>query len=97
MNLSQNFTLEEMLDSATARTRKIENKPSPIQLQNLSRLCKDLLQPIRDKFGAPITVTSGFRSETLNNALRGSKTSQHLKGEAADIICNDNHKLWNHM
>ena len=94
MNLSPNFTKEEMLASATARLRNISNIPTDEHLSSLRKLCTDVLQPIRNKYGKPIQVTSGYRSYLLNKAVGGAKVSQHLKGEAADIICDDNHKLW---
>ena len=94
MKLSENFTLEEMVASATARKYGIINIPDKLQKENLRRLCVDILQPIRDRISLPIIVTSGFRSMKLNNAVGGSPSSQHLKGEAADIICVDNSQLW---
>ncbi|MCH5225263.1 MAG: peptidase M15 [Muribaculaceae bacterium] len=94
MNLSQNFTLEEMIYSPTARLRGIDNTPDTAQLENLKNLCQKILQPIRDRLGAPLRVTSAFRSRRLNNAVGGAKTSQHLFGEAADISCHDNTLLW---
>ena len=94
MNLTQNFTLEEMIFSSTARLRKIDNRPNSQQLNSLKRLCEEILQPVRDKYEKPITITNGFRCPTLNSAIGGSKTSQHLKGEAADIISENNKELW---
>lgn len=94
MQLSENFTLEELTASTTAKVRKITNKPGEIETNNLKLLCKDILQPVRDKYGKPIRVTSGYRSKALNKAVRGSRKSQHLKGEAADIICVNNRELW---
>ncbi|MCH5235695.1 MAG: peptidase M15 [Muribaculaceae bacterium] len=95
MNLTQNFTLEEMTASSTAKGKGIINIPDTQATESLKRLCEEILQPIRNKFGKPVKVTSGYRSDALNTAIGGSKTSQHLKGEAADIICNDNKALWN--
>ena len=95
MNLTENFTYEELIKSDTARIRKISNIPDEHQKKNLKRLAKDLLQPIRDAYGKPITVTSGFRCEELNRAVGGSKTSAHRYGLAADILCDDNRRLWN--
>lgn len=95
MQLSENFTLEELTKSTTANKKKIDNSPNDEQIENLKNLCKNILQPIRDKYENSITVTSGFRSPELNKAIKGSKTSQHLKGEAADIKCPNNKKLWN--
>lgn len=82
---SKNFTYEELIQSATARRLKINNTPSKEQKAKLKTLAETILQPIRDKYGKPLIVTSGFRCEKLNVAVGGSKTSQHCKGEAADI------------
>lgn len=85
MKLTKNFTLGEMTNSPTARRLKISNEPSKKETEALKKLCTDILQPIRDKYGMPIVVTSGFRCPELNKAVGGVPTSQHLKGEAADI------------
>jgi len=86
-NLSDNFTLEELISSNTAKAKGINNTPGAIEKQNLKLLAQTVLQPIRDKYGKPISVTSGYRCPKLNAAVGGSKTSQHLKGQAADIKC----------
>lgn len=86
-NLSKNFTLEELISSNTAKAKGIDNTPGVIEKQNLKLLAQTVLQPIRDKYGKPISVTSGYRCPKLNAAVGGSKTSQHLKGQAADIKC----------
>lgn len=86
-NLSDNFTLEELISSNTAKAKGINNIPGAIEKQNLKLLAQTVLQPIRDKYGKPISVTSGYRCPKLNSAVGGSKTSQHLKGQAADIKC----------
>ena len=85
MNLTKNFTLEELTYSATANAYKISNKPNKEQIENLKRLAINILQPIRDKFGV-VRISSGFRSTELNKKIRGSaKNSQHMTGQAADI------------
>lgn len=85
MNLTKNFTLEELTYSETANAYKISNKPNTEQIENLKRLAINILQPIRDKFGV-VRISSGFRSTELNKKIRGSaKNSQHMKGQAADI------------
>lgn len=94
MKLSENFTLEEMTASRIAKNMRLSNIPSDIETNNLKSLCLSILQPIRNKLNAPLTVTSGFRCHTLNTIVGGSLTSQHLKGEAADIIYKDNKLLW---
>lgn len=85
MNLSDNFTFEEMTFSETAVRYGIRNLPTPEQMKNLQILCEKCLQPIRNTFG-PIKITSGFRNYTLNKLVGGSKNSQHTKGQAADFI-----------
>ena len=87
MKLSEHFTLEELVNSDTARSYGIPNTPGPKERLALANLCQKILDPVREKFGLPITVTSGYRSEALNRAVGGSRTSQHMTGDAADIVC----------
>lgn len=87
MKLSENFTLEELTASTTAANRGIDNTPTEQARKQLERLAKEVLQPIRDAYGHSIVVNSGYRSPKVNAAVGGSKTSQHMKGEAADIRC----------
>ena len=87
MNLSTNFTLEEMTFSQTAARRGIDNTPTPEHFRNLRRLCA-LLEDVRDVVGTPIRVTSGYRCPELNRAVGSrAKYSQHTFGCAADIKC----------
>ncbi|MCH5228827.1 MAG: peptidase M15 [Muribaculaceae bacterium] len=95
MKLSKNFTLKEMIKSPTAERLHISNIPNEPELKKLKQLCVEILQPIRDKYKKPIRVTSGFRSSELNKVVKGSINSQHLRGEAADIVSCDNLLLWN--
>ena len=95
MKLTENFTLEELIASPTATLKGINNSPDKSQIATLKRLCEEILQPIRNKFGRAIKITSGFRSERLNKAVRGASSSQHVNGEAADIVSEDNRALWN--
>ena len=83
MQLSRNFTLEELVHSPTAIRRGIRNIPSADHIANLQQLCIFVLQPARDHFGL-IRVSSGFRSPMLNAAIGGADNSQHTLGEAAD-------------
>ena len=85
MNLSKNFTLSELTYSNSADCYNIENKPGRLELENLKKLCNEILQPIRDKFGKSIYVNSGYRNPKVNRLVGGSSSSQHIKGEAADI------------
>lgn len=94
MKLSKNFTLEELIYSSTADAKGIVNYPDNQSIKNLKKLCNDVLQPIRDKYGKPIYITSGYRNPALNRAVNGSQTSQHLTGSAADIDVANNRELW---
>ncbi len=89
MKLSKNLNLAEVTRSETAKRRKIDNAPTDEHIENLRILAANIFQPMRDHFGKPIYISSGYRSEALNKAIKGSKTSQHCKGEALDID-NDN-------
>lgn len=85
MKLSKNFTLEELTFSITALNNGWNNTPNPEARAALTRLAVEVLQPIRDTWGKPIRVTSGYRMPRLNASVGGSPTSQHLLGQAADI------------
>ena len=85
MRISKNFSYDEMVYSATAERLKIDNTPNEKELAELVKLVTTILQPIRDKWGRAIVVTSGFRSEALNKAVGGVKNSQHRLGQAADL------------
>lgn len=85
MNLSTNFTLEELTFSHTAVRKGISNVPSQEIIANLERVCFDLLEPLRAMFNAPIIISSGYRSVALNKAIGGAKNSQHIQGEAVDF------------
>lgn len=94
MKLSKNFTLEELIHSSTANAKGIRNYPSPMEIENLRRLCVEVLQPIRDRYGKPIYINSGYRNPQLNRLVGGSQSSQHCRGQAADIDTNNNKELW---
>lgn len=83
------FIIEELTASATARARGINNTPSLAEVRNLTLLVERVLDPLRDAYGSPIIVNSGYRSKALNKAVGGSATSQHCKGMAADIRAKD--------
>ena len=85
MKLSKNLSLSEMTKSNTASRKGIENKPTKEHIENMKILAEKIFQPIREHFGVPFSISSGYRSEALNNAIGGSKTSQHSKGEAIDL------------
>ena len=85
MNLTEHFTLEEMLHSETAVKKHIENRINAEEVNNLVRLCQKVLEPLRAYFGTPIRINSGFRCKALNAAVGGAANSYHLKGRAVDI------------
>lgn len=86
MKLTENFTLEEFLKSATAKAAGIENTPSEAALANLKRLA-NYLQRVRNCYMHPITISSGYRNKAVNALVPNSaKNSQHVSGEAADLI-----------
>ena len=95
MNLSRNFTLQELIKSDTAIRMGIDNNPNADQIEKLKALCENILQPVRDHFGR-VKVTSGFRSSELCVAIGSSVNSQHAKAEAADfeVVGTDNAELF---
>ena len=81
-----NFTLEEFLESDTARKKKIDNFPSWEVVDHLSELVSTIVQPLRSAWGSGIQIKSGFRCKELNNKIKGaSQTSVHMLGYAADM------------
>lgn len=86
--ITKNFTLAELIYSATAVKKGIDNKPTEEHYKNMVSLCKNVLQPLREKLGKPINVNSCYRCPKLNAAVGGAKTSQHCNGQAADIEIN---------
>lgn len=89
MKIGKFFTLEEL----TVTGVKLPNKPNLMQQQALSELVAHVLDPLRAIYGSPIHITSAFRSEAVNKAIGGASTSQHCKGEAADIDCGSSNAL----
>lgn len=93
----KHFTIKELCDSDTARRRNIKNDPTAEIEKNLTALVDNVLDPLREAWGKPITVNSGYRCPALNRAVRGSVTSDHIKGFAADITAGtraENKKLF---
>ena len=83
--ITKNFSLEEFTKSCTADRKGIDNTPSHEVKNNIARLVKEIMQPIRDKYKKPIVINSGYRCDALNKAVGGSRTSQHCTGEAVDF------------
>ena len=93
MNLSEHFTLQEFLKSETAKKFNVANVATEKHTKNMIALCKNILEPLRREIDKPVIITSGYRSSALNetmgkNGYYVSRTSQHMKGEAADIVVN---------
>lgn len=85
MQLTTNFSLEELVKSETALRKNLPNDPTVDVVQSLNLLCEKVLQPVRDHYGKGVKVNSGYRAPDVNAAVGGSKTSDHCKGQAADI------------
>lgn len=85
MNLSKNLTLFEMTRSDMAKRKGISNEPTTEHLANMIVLAEKIFQPIREHFGVPIYISSGYRSAALNKKIGGAKNSQHCLGQAIDI------------
>ncbi len=95
MKITANFTYREFYQSETAIRYGIDNVTAdPVINRNIYSLCTFLLQPVRDRIGMPIRVTSGYRCAALNALIGGAKNSQHMTGEAADLVCADNQLLF---
>lgn len=79
------FSINELSKSNTAIARKLDNTPSKEVITNLESLVDNVLDPLREMYGKPIIVTSGYRSPEVNRSVNGATSSQHVRGEAADI------------
>ena len=97
MQLSKNFSLDEMTKSQTAIRMGLSNNPSEGEVENLRLLCERVLQPVRDHFNHVVSVSSGYRSPQLCQAIGSSMDSQHAKGMAADfeIYGTPNNEIFN--
>lgn len=89
MEISKHFTLAELTQSPTATAHGISNQPDEQAIGALFAITQAVLQPLRDELGTAVSVTSGYRSPELNRLMGGSKTSQHIRGEAVDFVCAD--------
>jgi hypothetical protein len=85
MQLTNNFSLKELTASDTATRKGLDNTPNEAVTANLKTLAENILQPIREHYGKSVKVNSGYRSPEVNASVGGSKTSDHCKGQAADI------------
>lgn len=86
--ISKNFSYKEFEDSEKAKEMHITNVITTVAVRDsVKALVENVLQPLRDRWGEPMILNSGYRCPELNKAVDGEATSQHLKGEAADIAC----------
>lgn len=91
----KHFSVAEFIRSKTADEKGIDNRIPKVLLPNVQSLVDNVLDPLREAYGKPIIVTSGYRCEALNKAVGGSKASEHMKGCAADIVGTPNTKAEN--
>ena len=85
MKLSEHLELSEVIRSESAKRNGISNMPTQDHIENFKILATKVFEPIREHFGVPIRISSGYRSSALNKCVGGSETSQHSSGEAIDI------------
>jgi hypothetical protein len=85
MKLSEHLDLSEVTRSESAKRNGISNMPIELHIANLKLLAENVFEPIRNNFRCPIHISSGYRSNELNRAIKGSLTSQHCSGEAIDL------------
>ena len=85
MQISKHLNLAEVTRSDSAKRKGISNQPTPEHIENFKKLAEKVFEPVREHFGVPIHISSGYRSKALNTAIGGSLTSQHCQGEAIDI------------
>lgn len=100
MEISKHISFEEATNSPTALRLKIINEPNGEQLASMRLVAGMVFEPLREWYGKPIKINSFYRSEALNTAVGGSKTSQHCKGEAIDITAGskeENKKLYDYV
>lgn len=88
--ISKHFAFSEFSKSDTAKRHHINNAITDWDVRdNIISLVENLLQPLRDAWGGPLVINSGYRSKELNELVGGVETSQHRKGQAADVRCTD--------
>ena len=90
--ISKHISYKEATHSATALRRGLDNTPNDEQLKCMEEVAENLFEPLREWVGGPIKVNSFFRGKPVNTAIGGSRTSQHMKGQAIDIDDTFGHK-----
>jgi zinc D-Ala-D-Ala carboxypeptidase len=100
-NISKHVSYKEGVRSNTALRLGIENVPNDEQLKNMGVVASEVFEPLREWVGGPIKINSFFRCYKLNKAISGSKTSQHMSGQAMDIDdtfgCKTNAEMFNYV
>lgn len=91
------FTIKELTKSAKAQANGIDNTPGKEEINNLTQLVDKVLDPLREMYGKPIRINSGYRCKKLNSLVGGVSNSQHLTGQAADISSYRNTKAENEI
>ncbi|MDY3847735.1 MAG: D-Ala-D-Ala carboxypeptidase family metallohydrolase [Prevotella sp.] len=91
--LTEHFSLEEMTHSAMGSRRGMKNEPDEVQVENLKALCEKVLEPLREHLGTPVRINSGFRSKEVNKLVGGKDNSQHLRGQAADLMVHNTQEM----
>lgn len=86
IQFTKNFSLQELLMTEHRNFDEEQYNPPPVIIEQLRALSVNILQPLRDALGAPVKINSGYRCPALNTAIKGSKSSQHMSGQAADIM-----------
>ena len=98
MKLSKHFSLSELSKSSTAERQGIDNEPGTMARDNLTLVCDEILEPVREHYGIPFAPNSGFRCLELNRAIGSSDRSQHVTGQAVDFeipgVANKDVALW---
>ncbi len=98
--ISKHISFDEATLSNTALRAKIDNTPTPEVLESMKHVAENLFEPLREWYGKPIRINSFYRSPKLNKLVKGSPTSQHVKGEAIDISAGsklENKKLFDYI
>lgn len=94
MNITKNFTLAEAQTTQTGLNNVIPNEDV---MANVKAIAEYIMQPLRDYLGTPVTINSWYRSPQVNAKIGGSKTSQHMKGEAVDFVCDNLDTAFNYI
>jgi len=85
MKLSKYVSIGEVTYSDTAKRKGLDNAPTEEALENLKVICTEVFDKVREHFGVPLYISSGYRGDALNKAIKGSKSSDHCKGRALDL------------